>query len=384
MRIVVVTDVITRRAGGVFSAVRDMFLNKSMMAQDLQILSYIDDKIEEDLPSWKNIPIKLFKPHFFLYSRKLRNTLLYSDADIYHQQGLWRYSHLLMDIWKKKTGKPIVCTPHGMLDPYIIRKQGRIKRIISHLFFQQSLESVSCFQALCQKELEDIRAYGLHNPIAIIPNGIYLPAPSKEAFKIDEKKHLLFLGRIHEKKGADLLLKAISNIRNNNPQLIQNWHVDVVGWDHEGFKSKLDQIISRNGIKDIVTLHGPLYGEEKDQMYNNCDAYILPSFGEGLPLTVLEAWAWGKPVIISPECHLSEGYDCGAAIRIEPTVDSVEKGICTLLSMSDNERIDMGKKGLELVKEKFTWDSAAEKLLGVYKWLSGKAAKPDYVYEYNV
>ena len=87
-----------------------------------------------------------------------------------------------------------------MLDPYIIKKQGKIKRIIANIFFSKGLKAVNCYHALCQKEMEDIRAYGLKQPIAIIPNGINLPKTTKKYVKPDSNYHLLYLGRLHPKK----------------------------------------------------------------------------------------------------------------------------------------------------------------------------------------
>lgn len=383
MNVVIITDVITRRAGGVFNAVRDMFKNPVVSKVTLTILSYFDDKVEEDIPSWKGLPIHLFKPHFFLYSRKLRCRLLSSDAEIYHQEGLWRYSHLMMELWKKKKNRPIVCTPHGMLDPFIIRKQGKLKRIVSNLFFQKSLESVSCFQALCLKEYEDIRAYGLNNPVAIIPNGVNLPSReiADKYKKTDNKKHLLFLGRLHEKKGVDLLIKAFADIIKTNADVANIWHLDLVGWNHEGGAEKLSNLVKLAGISDFVTFHGGLYGEEKEKMYAICEAYILPSHGEGLPMTVLEAWSWKKPVLITPHCHFPEAYEASAAIYIDDNVESVKQGLLTLFAMNKEELSDMGKNGYELVCNNYTWDKAAEKLIAVYEWLLRKRNRPNFVYE---
>lgn len=380
MKITIVTDVVTRRAGGVFDAVRDMFTNSVFTSQQIEVLSYKDDMIKDDLPSWKGLPMKLFNPHFFLYSRGIKTALLNSDTDIYHQEGLWRYSHLLMGEYRKKSNKPIICTPHGMLDPYIIKAQGKIKRIISDMFFQKSLESVTCYQALCKKELEDIRAYGLKQPVAIIPNGINLPDEKLHFERNDTKKHLLFLGRLHHKKGVDLLLKAFAKVKAANCDLADNWHIDLVGWDHENCKVELQKIVEDNNLHDYVTFHGGLYGEDKLRMYATCDAYILPSHGEGLPMTVLEAWSWHKPTLITPHCNLPEGYDYNAAIRIEDNVESVEDGLMTLFGMSNQELHSMGDNAFRLVKEHFTWKSAAEKLLRTYAWVLGKADKPDFVY----
>lgn len=380
MNITVVTDVVTRRAGGVFDAVRDMFTNNVFSEQYVEILSYEDDKIAEDLPSWKNLPMKLFKPHFFLYSKELKKALYESSMDIYHQEGLWRYSHLLMEKVRKRSNVPIVCSPHGMLDPYIIKAQGKMKRLISNLFFQKSLESVTCYHALCQKELEDIRAYGLTQPIAIIPNGVNLPDTTTTFSKNDNKKHLLFLGRLHRKKGVDLLLRAFANLIMKDNAIARNWHVDLVGWDHENCKAKLEKIVSDNGLDNYVTFHGGLYGEDKMRMYATCDAYILPSHGEGLPMTVLEAWSWHKPALITPHCHLPEGIKAKAAILIEDNVDSVQEGLLKLFNMSNSEIMEMGNNAYDLVKKEFTWEVSAMKMILTYKWLLGEIEKPNFIY----
>ncbi len=379
MKIIVVTDSVTRRAGGLFDAVRDMFSNIAFKKIDFRILSYYDEFIKEDLHLWNDIPIKLFTPLFFLYSNNLKKELMSSCADIYHQEGLWRYSNLLMSVWTRKTGKPVVCTPHGMLDPFIIKKQGKLKRIISNLFFQKNFDSVSCYQALCRKELEDIRNYGIKQPIAIIPNGINLPEASKVYSKTDTKKHLLFLGRLHEKKGVDLLLNAFALIYRQTPDLVKDWHVDLVGWDHENCRIKLERIVEKYSIQNYVTFHGGLYGEDKERMYATCDAYILPSHGEGLPMTVLEAWSWKKPVLITPECHFPEGYEVDAAIKIEDNIDSVRRGLETLFTMNDSELKAKGENGYNLVRNQFTWDKSAQKLIQIYEWLLG-GEKPEFVY----
>lgn len=367
-------------AGGVFDAVRDLFTNRVFEKLNIKIYSYFDDYVKEDLSSWHNIPINLFKAYPMLFSHKVKSFLLKEDVDIFHMEALWRYPQLLMVTWKKHKKAPIVCTPHGMLDPYIIKNQGVVKRFVSNLFFQKSLEAVDCYHALCQKELEDIRAYGLKQPVAIIPNGINLPDPDLKFEKTDNKKRLLYLGRLHKKKGVDLLLKAIAAINREENGLLDNWQIDLVGWDHEGCKAELEKIVSENRLEDKVVFHGGLFGKDKQSMYANADGYILPSHGEGLPMTVLEAWSWKLPVVMTPECHIPEGYDADAAIKINDNVESVEDGLKTFLGMSDEERQSMGMRGYDLVRENFTWDVSAKKMIEVYEWLLGNHEKPDFVH----
>lgn len=367
-------------AGGVFDAVRDLFTNRCFNKLNLKIYSYMDDYVEEDLPLWHNIPICLFKAYPMLFSHKAKRSLLREKADILHMEALWRYPQLLMTSWKKHKKTPVVCTPHGMLDPYIIKNQGVVKRLVSNMFFQKSLEAVDCYHALCQKELEDIRAYGLKQPVAIIPNGINLPDPNLKFEKTDKKKHLLYLGRLHKKKGVDLLLKALTVINKEKKGMLDNWQIDLVGWDHEGCKAELEKIVADNHLDDLVVFHGGLFGENKQRMYANADGYILPSHGEGLPMTVLEAWSWKIPVIMTPECHLPEGYSANAAIEINDNVESVCDGLKTFLGMSDKERQSMGMRGYNLVRENFTWDVSAKKMIEVYEWLLGNLEKPDFIY----
>ena len=380
MNILIFTYSVTRTAGGVFDAVRDLFTNAVFVKHRLKIMSYYDKEIENDLPSWKGLDIKLFNAGPLLISQKAKEALLKENADILHMEALWRYPQLLMSVWKRHKKAPIVCSPHGMLDPYIIRSQGKLKRLLSNLFFQKSLESVDCYHALCQKEYEDIRKYGLKQPVAIIPNGINMPAPNLKFEKTDNKKHLLYLGRLHKKKGVDLLIKAIADIKNENAALLDNWQIDLVGWDHENCKVELEKIVAENNLEDMVVFHGGLFGRDKQRMYATAGGYILPSHGEGLPMTVLEAWSWKLPVIMTPECHLPEGYDAEAAIRINDNVVSVKNGLMKFFGMDDEERKAIGQRGYDLVSEKFTWDASAKKMIEVYEWLLGKSEKPDFVY----
>lgn len=381
MNILIFTYSVTRTAGGVFDAVRELFTNAAFKQQKLKIISFRDEYCDKDLPAWNGLPIQLFNPGFMLYSQKAKRALLTTEADVLHMEALWRFPHRWMADWKKRyKDKPLVCSPHGMLDPYIIQSQGRIKRIVSDLFFQKGLEAVDCYHALCQKELEDIRAYGLKQPVAIIPNGINLPDKKKVYTRKDSKLHLLYLGRLHRKKGVDILLKAITEIKNEHPESLNKWHIDLVGWDHENCKAELEKIVSEGQLQDFVTFHGGLFGEDKLRMYATSDAYILPSHGEGLPMTVLEAWSWHLPVIMTPYCNIPEGFEAGAAIKVDDNISSIKSGLMTLFAMNDEQRKDIGNKGFRLVSEKFTWDTSAKKMIQLYTWLLGNSEKPDFVY----
>ncbi len=106
---------------------------------------------------------------------------------------------------------------------------------------------------------------------------------------------------------------------------------------------------------------GPLFGADKDAAYRGSDAFILPSLSEGLPMTVLEAWAHAKPVLMTPECHLPEGFSAEAALRIGSSPQEIAIGLKQLTEMSEDDRREMGARGRDLVAKKFSGSESANR-----------------------
>jgi poly(glycerol-phosphate) alpha-glucosyltransferase len=179
---------------------------------------------------------------------------------------------------------------------------------------------------------------------------------------------------------VDLLLEAIASIKSEYPEILKEWIVDIVGWDHEGFLKKLQYIVAKYRLDDVVIFHGGLFGEDKRRMYANADAYILPSHSEGMPMTVLEAWAYKLPVIITPYCNLPEVYEYNAAIQIDNTISSIKNGLLQLFTMTDKGRCQIGLNGRQLVENQFVWDVSAKKMKHLYEWVMYNKEKPEFVY----
>jgi poly(glycerol-phosphate) alpha-glucosyltransferase len=131
------------------------------------------------------------------------------------------------------------------------------------------------------------------------------------------------------------------------------------------------------GVEKSVLLAGPLFDEKKVRALNRADAFVLPSLSEGLPVAVLEAWAWRLPVLMTPQCNLPEGFAEAAAIRVEPNVESLTHGLRTLFRMSESERDEMGRRGQRLVEGRFSWRRAAEQTVSVYQWGCAAGPRPD-------
>lgn len=384
MRISILTSSISRNAGGLKGAINGLYKKYKELFSDneLIIFSYEDQFIINELNDWEDLELKLFKKtNFFKYSLKLRRAVLVSDTDLLHIHGLWMYPHYMSHVWKTLMKKPVLISPHGMLDPYIIENQNILKRNIANLLFaNKAFRSADCFHALCKAEMEAMRCYGINKPIAVIPNGVNMPAPNKNFIVNDGKKHLLFLGRLHPKKGVDMLLEAIGQINIETPELLRGWIIDIVGWSQDNFDVKLQSIVKKFLLEEKVIFHGGMFGDDKDRMYAQADAYILPSHGEGLPLTILEAWSWETPVLMTPLCNIPEGFEAGAAIKIENNIKSIKKGLEYLFQADQSELKMMAEKGKNLVLTEFTWEVSAKKMCQLYMWLLNNSDKPDFVY----
>jgi glycosyltransferase involved in cell wall biosynthesis len=222
------------------------------------------------------------------------------------------------------------------------------------------------------------------------------------------------LGRIHPKKGLVNLLKAWKQAINSQPSTLNPWLLGIAGWDQGGHEEELKRLATELGLewgdyrttgprdkgtlglRDLgtkgpreqgtkggegrgpwsVVFLGPQFGEEKAACYQGCDAFILPSLSEGVPMVVLEAWAWRKPVLMTPQCNLPEGFAANAAICIEPGVESITQGLVELFRASPAALCALGNNGRELTARRYAWPHVADEMKRLYEWNLGGGARP--------
>jgi len=325
---------------------------------------------DRDLSLWGGIRTEVFNvlgPRAFGYSPGLRSGLAKSNPDILHVHGLWMYPSVAATAWSGN-GKPYVVSPHGMLDPWALNNSRWKKRIAALLYENRHLQSASCIHALNHAEAESIRAYGLENPICIIPNGVELP-PSPVKGGCQSTHTLLYLGRLHPKKGLPKLVEAWSLVQKEAND--SGWRLAIAGWDQNGHQRDLVDLVAKLKIGSSVSFVGPMFGKAKANCFSRASAFILPSMSEGLPMTVLEAWSWGLPVLMTPKCNLPEGEADGAAIMMEADADSISAALLQLFQMNDLKREGMGMNGRHVVEKRFQWPHIAQQMADVYDWVLG-------------
>jgi glycosyltransferase involved in cell wall biosynthesis len=394
MKTVCIMDSVSRANGGIFEAERRLQQElHSRSGIDVQVIGLKDSHTEADTKAWLPLVPNTFSvkgPRGFGYSAGLGDALGKTDADLGYLVGLWKYPSVATLQWSRQTGKPVMVAPHGMLDPWALRNSGLKKKIAGWLFQNKQLRRATCLRALCLAEVASIRAYGLKNPVCVIPNGIDPPEEDEHSSRHPlfpaEGKVLLYLGRLHPKKGLANLIAAWNKARATS----KGWSLAIAGWDQGGHEAELKRQATELGIawadgsvirgeNASIRFLGPQFGEDKSACYRSCDAFILPSFSEGHPMVVLEAWAHAKPVLMTPECNLPEGFETLAALRIEPTVESIAHGLTQLFAMPADDLQEMGRRGRGLTESRFAWPKVAEQMASVYQWMLGGGAEPDCV-----
>ena len=419
MKTLCVLESVSRADGGIFEAERAL---QCALAEgegvDVRVVGVRDEFTDADAAKWGALRPRvaaLRGPVGFGYAPGF-DDLLGADVDLAYAATLWKYPSWAVLNWQKKTRKPVVAAPHGSLDAWALNNSRWKKRLAAWLFKDEQLRRATCFRALCAAEADAIRAYGLRQRIEVVPNGVELVdlLTTEHTEGTEGRRMLLFLGRIHPKKGLVGALRAWAELR-NSPSAIRDsaeWQFVIAGWDQGGHEAELKGLCVESGLRiaefgeaedlklhsyklktelalDIqgglrpengssrrltlpdvdVVFFGSAFGEEKEALLRSADAFILPSFSEGLPMSVLEAWSYGLPVVMTPECNLPEGFASDAALEIRSGEGSFQAGMRTLIEMTDRERAAMGMRGRRLVEERFTWPKVAAQMKALYEEL---------------
>ena len=320
-------------------------------------------------------------------------------VDVVHNHGVWLAANYYARRAAVKAGKPLVISPRGMLEGWSLGRAVAKKFVAWHLFERKNLESAALFHATSDSEAEAIATalrikikMKIKEPrIVVAPNGVEVPEriPGREVLErrcpeLKGKRWVLFMSRIHRKKGLDLLLQAWVRQKTGAPsglglRLRLSEHVLVIAGPEEdrGYAEKL----KRESDREVIWT-GELRGEEKWAALGNAEFLVLPSHSENFGIVVAESLAAGRPVVTTTGTPWGEaetpirmkGNNNGESMNLERRkcgviceVADLKRGLERLLEFSDKEREEMGARGREWMKEEFSWEAGAGKLIAAYK-----------------
>ena len=289
-------------------------------------------------------------------------TFKLSNFALIHIHAIWAPILHKVSKWARKSGLPVVWSPHGMLAPWALKHKWWKKCLPWHLYQKCDLRRAKMFHATSEQEAEWIRNLGFTQPITVAPLGTQLPPPKPWAAK--REKVLLFVGRIYPVKALDRLIKAFAMVP---LEVRKDWRLRLVGPDQAGHLKSLEFLAQSLGLGEDVEFVGAKFGEELNAEYDACECLALVSHTENFGATVVDAMAHGKPVITGDKTPWKEVAEqkCGWWVSNEPV--KLSAALCELMAMSDDERRQMGENGRRLVEEEYTWTAVVKEMVKGYE-----------------
>ena len=375
MRILNIICSTNPQLGGVIEWVRQFAPIAVDLGHTVEVLSM--DKPEDEWVQNFPVPVHAFEQKFkYFYAPKLVSWLKENahnyDACIVH--GLWRYPGLATHLALDKSNTPYFVYTHGMLDPWF-KTYYPFKHITKWLYWclieYRLLRDARGVIFTCEQEKNKASKtfwpYNAHELVTTI--GIQAPAGNKDKQtthfhqnfpETKGKQLLLFLGRIHQKKGCDLLVEAFAKNAINNPDL----HLVFAGPGETSLISQLKQLADSNNISDRITWTGMIEGDIKWGAFHASDSFILPSHQENFGISVVEALACSLPVLISNKVDIfSEIENDQAGIVANDTLEDTCKMLSQWLNMTTEDKQLMQTNALTCYNNRFEVHSATRQLI---------------------
>ncbi|WP_295441488.1 glycosyltransferase [Sphingorhabdus sp. EL138] len=347
---------------GVAVCVKNLARSQARLGEKPNIYTMTEPNSIED----QGVVTRRFSPGFFNnnlilnlgWSRALRKSITAEQFHVVHTHGLW----LGLNSYQSKSTK-FVISPHGMLSSVAL-EFSKFKKAAALAFYQRgALNSAHLLMASAMSEYNDIRSFGLRQPVAIIPHGIDVGPVKKINTKNDELV-VISLGRIHPKKGLINLVNAWAQLTDRYP----NWILKIVGPDEDNHTQELKGLVRNLNLKRVEILPA-VYGTEKVALMEAASLFVLPSFSENFALTVAESLALGVPVIATNGTPWEglELENCGwwIDVGIKPLVQALD----TAMALPETSRHELGQRGRNWMLRDFTWLNAASQSIEVYNWL---------------
>ena len=287
-----------------------------------------------------------------------------------HSHGLWLLPNVYPGLAARRARVPLIVSPHGMLGAEALRFSQAKKTLFWHLLQRHGVAGAACWPATSDKEADDIRTFGIRAPVAVVPIGIDLPTPSAQP----RAREVLFLGRLHAKKGLDALLRVWPSLAARHP----DWTLRIVG-PQDDAAAAYRATAERANVPNI-RFEDAVYGERKWDCYHRASLFVLPTRDENFGIVVAEALAAETPVICSDGAPWSGLVDHGAGWWIAQSDAALAGALSDAIAVGDDERRAMGVRGRAWMAGDFAWPPVAAQMTALYDWTAGRGPRPDFVH----
>lgn len=363
MKIIHYIPSIDRMAGGISTYMQVLAKPLGTMAE-VHIMTHAS---ENPLPmeNCKVHDIPRYRPFSGMWKKAVVDLLDSVRPDIVHVNCCWTPDCAMIQRLAQKRGYKVVLTPHGMLEPWIIKRHYWTRKVPALWLYQKAaVQRADCVQATAESERDNLLKLGYNSNIKVVRLGIDAESiEMKRSWK--KSRQILFLSRVHVKKGINFLVEAADVLRNE----LQGYKILVAGEGDADYVEAMKRMICDRGLQDIVQLIGGVYGDEKWRLFQTSDFFVLPTHSENFGLAIAESLASGTPVITTVGTPWSDlnSSEAGAWIEIgtEPLVETLRR----FLSLSEDELETMGRNGRKLIETKYSAHVMAEQMMEVYNGL---------------
>jgi glycosyltransferase involved in cell wall biosynthesis len=307
------------------------------------------------------IPIHFFKSSIVKWFSMLKEFEIFlkkEQPDLVHINGIWSSQNWGFQKVAQNLDIKVILS-HGMLEPWIMANNYWKKKLGLFLYQKKAIINADYLHATAQMELKSIRSLGFENPTVVIPNGIDLSAIKDVKIHYGTKK-MVFLSRIHPKKGVELLLQAWRNTDTSG------WILEIAGNGDDAYIKELIE-----SATDLQNVHfvGAVYGEDKWNFLRSADVMVLPTYSENFGIVVAEALAVGVPVITTQGTPWEdlEANQCGWWIDL--SIGNLQEYLEEVFKTTTEKLEEMGSNGRQLIAEKYDIKTIGKELVNLYKTL---------------
>lgn len=299
---------------------------------------------------------------FFKTKREFYALLDEIKPDVFHSNSCWSpYSSYTIG-WAHDKGYKTILTPHGMLEPWILARHHWTKKVPALFLYQKAaIKKADMLHATADSEKENLLKLGWNKKVEVIANCVQIDGIDVKKLWT-KKRNILFLSRVHVKKGINFLIEAANFLKYD----LSDYKFTIAGPGDTAYIDELKMLTRKLGVEDLFEFVGPVFGEAKWKLYKNADLFVLPTYSENFGIVIPEALASGTPVITTKGTPWEElnTRHCGWWIDIgtKPLVEAIQ----LFLSCSEHDLQRMGINGRQLVEEKYTSESVAKQFIRLY------------------
>ncbi len=283
--------------------------------------------------------------------------------DVVHVNCCWMPACAVVQRLAQRRGLHVVLTPHGMLEPWIVSRHYYTRKLPALLLYQKAaVRRADCLQATAESERENLLKLGYNRNIHVVKLGIDAEGITMKP-SWERTRQILFLSRVHVKKGINFLIEAAETLRSE----LQGYRILVAGEGDAEYVAALKGEIAAKGLGDIVQLIGGVYGEEKWRLFQTSDFFVLPTHSENFGLAIAESLASGTPVITTVGTPWEDLNTSSAGAWIEIGTAPLVAALRRFLALSDGELEAMGRNGRRLIETKYSARVMAEEMMQIYE-----------------